>query len=175
MKMFFTQLQGLTKGIEEQEDTIEDAARLLAMSIVSDGSVYWYGEGEMDGIVTQAMTRDDGIPDSKRWSEAQSLSEQDTVVICTKWRDSVSARDVATRAEEACATVIGLTSTLAVSEDRHNWTTGVERLLVNGVNQGLIPSEDGETRIGTPHLLAGLHVYYSLFFVLKDILDDQLP
>ena len=175
MKMFFTQLQGLTKGIEEQEDMIEDAARLLAMSIVGDGSVYWYGEGDMDGIVTQAMTGDDGIPDSKRWSDAQSLSEQDTVVICTKWRDSVSASDVAKRAEEAGATVIGITSALSVSEGNRDWTRRTELLLVNGVSQGLIPSEDGETRIGTPHLLAGLHVYYSLFFILRDILDDQLP
>ncbi|ADI00665.1 DUF2529 domain-containing protein [Salisediminibacterium selenitireducens] len=174
MKMFFTQLQGLAKDIEDQEDIIEDAARLLAMSIVSDGSVYWYSEGEMDGIVTQAMTGDDGIPDSKRWSEAHSLSEQDTVVICSKWRDSVSASDVAKRAEEAGATVIGITSAMSVSKDKHDWTTGAELLLVNGVSKGLIPSEDGETRIGTPHLLAGLHVYYTLFFVLRDILDDQM-
>lgn len=174
MKMFFTQLQGVTDRILDQEDSLEDAARLIAMSIVSEGDVYWYGEGEMDGIVTLALTGADGIHGSKRWSEDIRLSPLDTVVVCSACRNSASAMNVASGATEQGATVIGVTSLVTTENKEPDWTQKAEVLLTNGINQGLIPGDldEPDSRIGTPHLLAGLHMYYSLYFILVEILEE---
>ncbi|AOM81553.1 DUF2529 family protein [Salisediminibacterium beveridgei] len=176
MKMFFTQLQGVTDSLFDQEDRLEDAARLIAMSIVSDGTVYWYGEGEMDGIVTLALTGKDGVKDSKRWSEATAVSPLDTVIVCSEWRNSASAMNVVSSAAEKGATVIGLTSLVAPGHDDPDWTSTAEVLLTNGISQGLIPGalDEPDSRIGTPHLLAGLHLYYTFYFILLEMLEDQV-
>lgn len=175
MKMFFTQLQGVTDQLSSQEESLEDAARLMAMSIVGDGEIYWYGEGEMDGIVTQATTGKDGVPDSKRWNNAVTFSYLDTVVVSSEWRNSASAMKIVTNAKDHGATVIGLTSLVPPDDQDLDWTKNADVLLDNGIAKGLIPGDldEADARIGTPHLLAGLHVYYTLYFILLEMLADQ--
>ncbi len=56
LKILSTQLAGVFQRISAQEEEqFEDAARLFAQAIISDGTIFVYGMDEMEAVVAEAL------------------------------------------------------------------------------------------------------------------------
>ncbi|PYZ92471.1 hypothetical protein CR194_12420 [Salipaludibacillus keqinensis] len=167
MKIFDTQLKALTEKLTQYDEDIEDAARILAQSIVSDGRIYWYGENEMKGIVTQACLGEDRIADSFLADESTSFSAMDTLVVMSQDLSENMIETLTNKAVQGQSTVIGIHSNIEDSS-----VVDLDFSFTTGVKNGLVPMESGN-RIGSPHLLIGLHLYYKLYFAVMEMLEEH--
>ncbi|MCR6108257.1 DUF2529 family protein [Salipaludibacillus agaradhaerens] len=170
MKIFHTQLTGLTNRLGELTEKLEDAARLMAQSVISDGSVYWASDIEMSGVVTQACSAEDRIKDSQPIHNGQieDFSPMDTLVIASTSMSDPFLLTLIAKAKKDGATVIAISST----PQTESVITDIDFMLPTGIEHGLVPLESGR-RIGSPHLLMGLYIYYHLFFAVTDILEEH--
>ncbi|WP_096185900.1 DUF2529 family protein [Evansella halocellulosilytica] len=173
MKIFRTQLQGLITNIDEFEEQFEEASRVIAQSIISDGELWIYGEKEMQGIVAQATEGDDPFPTVRIASERTAFSELDTLIVCSTDPYSEQTKKIVEKARESGCQIIGISShdTTLKEQNRSSWTDACQFYFSTGVKQGLVPTEEGN-RIGTPHLLIALHIYYALYFTLQEYLEE---
>ncbi|WP_054705753.1 DUF2529 family protein [Bacillus sp. JCM 19041] len=72
-KIYTTQLFGLFKKMnEKQEDLLEDAGRLLAQAIVTQGTIYVKGFDQLRALEEAATGGYDALP------QAEILDQQDT-------------------------------------------------------------------------------------------------
>ncbi|MGJ9385433.1 DUF2529 family protein [Salipaludibacillus sp. CF4.18] len=175
MKIFDTQVKGLVNKLIDYEEELEDAARVMAQSIVSDGHLYWTGEKEMDGIITQACFGTDGLSGSKRWSKEITLSEMDTLVIVSPSKHSSWANDVIDIVKDSSVSIIAIYSHETIEENSdqsQTWIDTCDFAFFTGVDKGLVPMESG-ARIGNPHLLIALQIYYQLYFAVAEMLEEH--
>jgi phosphoheptose isomerase len=170
LKIFHTQLTGLTNRLVELTEEIEDAARLIAQSVISDGNIYWASDVEMSGVVIQACSAEDRIIGSQPIHEGKiaDFSAMDTLVIASASMSDTSLLTLIDKAKKAGATVIAISS----NPYTESVVTAVDFTLPTGVAHGLVPLESGK-RIGSPHLLMGLYIYYHLFFAVTEILEEH--
>ncbi|MCD8510068.1 MAG: DUF2529 domain-containing protein [Bacillus sp. (in: Bacteria)] len=161
MKIFQTQLQGLITKLDKQEEVVEEAARMMAQSLVSDGKLWIFAEKEMKGILHQAVEGCDNLPRVEVAGKESSFSPMDSLLVFSPDRGSEEAQLVAETASENGTQVIGVSS--PTTEDDNGWPEKCNFYLSTGIKGGLVPEEDGG-RIGEPHLLVALYLYYSLFF-----------
>lgn len=174
MKIFTTQLQGLLAQNEPDEDTLEDAARIICQAIISDGTLYIWSEGDLAGLTHQAVSANDAIKDCRELTnnDLAKLNPLDTLILAAADRQSPAGENLVQAANHAGTRLIGISSDAPLDESAGApWTDKVDVLLSNGVKQGLVPQDDG-SRIGTPHLLAALYLYYPLYFAVNEILED---
>ncbi|SER63577.1 DUF2529 family protein [Salisediminibacterium halotolerans] len=174
MKIFTTQLQGLLAKNEPDEDTLEDAARIICQAITSDGDLYIWSEGDLAGLSGQALSGSDPLKNCRELTSDHlpHLSPLDTLILASADRQSPAGKNLVQAANHAGTRLIGITSDAPLDENHGApWTDKADVVLSNGVKQGLIPQDDG-SRIGTPHLLAALYLYYPLYFAVTEILED---
>lgn len=169
MKIFQTQLQGLIAKLDNQEEVIEEAARMMAQSLVSDGKLWIYAEKEMKGIINQAVEGVDNLPTVGVVGKENSFSPMDSLLVFSPDRVSEEAQMVVEQALENGTQVIGVSSPTGDAD--LDWSEKCNFHLSTGIKGGLVPADDGE-RIGEPHLLVALHLYYWLFFTVKEILEE---
>ncbi|SDO53881.1 DUF2529 family protein [Alkalicoccus daliensis] len=163
LKMFETQLSGLLRKLEDQEMMIEDSARMTAQTIISDGNMYIAASPDLGGIVSQSVHGADPIPGCNRLEVKDELTSIDTVWLFTSSVEGIKAEW--TQAADAGATVV-----LVIPEAPED--TGEAFVIETKVTRPLLPTESGG-RIGEPHLLVSLHVYYALYFQLLEMLEEH--
>ncbi len=168
MKIFETQMKGLIEKLNRYTEELEDAARVISQSIVSDGQIYWYGEGEMSGIISQACSGADGFDNSLVADMTTSFSDMDTLIIASPNVVAPSVKDLMENASAAGSSVISIYS----FDESEQVDPIADFSFCTGVNQGLVPMESGK-RIGRPHLLVGLHLYYQLYFAVMEMLEEH--
>lgn len=170
LKIFHTQLTSLTNRLDGLTEEIEDAARRIAQTIISDGRLYWASDIDMSGVVIQACSGEDRIKDSQPILDEKMVdfSAMDTLVIASSSMSDSFLLSLIDKAKSNGATVIVISST---PQDESFMTT-VDFILPTGVVHGLVPLESGK-RIGSPHLLMGVYIYYHLFFAVTDILEEH--
>ncbi|WP_078593485.1 DUF2529 family protein [Evansella clarkii] len=176
MKVFQTQLQGLLNKYEEFEDKTEDFARIISQTIISDGQLWIYGEKEMHGITDQALSGTDALPTIMEAVPDSAFSSLDTILIWSPDPLSKDACKIASAAKKAGAQVLGFTSELNKNKEEevqgNLWQEECSMFLSTGVKGGLVPTEEGN-RIGAPHLLTALHLYYLVFFNVMEFLEEH--
>lgn len=93
LKMFSTQLAGLFKRIQEQNEfSFEDGARLLAQSAASsDGAIYICGFGEMAAVEAEACCGAEPLSFAKKWDGVQEVTEADRVVMFSRFSNDCDA------------------------------------------------------------------------------------
>ncbi|WP_147802721.1 DUF2529 family protein [Alkalicoccus halolimnae] len=167
MKIFETQLSGILRKLDGAEMEIEDAARMTAQSILSDGHVYAAASPDLGGIVSQALHGADAVPDCGRLEADTPLSSLDTIWLFTNDVEE-------TRAEMQAAFDSGAALVLVMPKKTgHELEQEASFIIETSVTRPLIPTESGR-RIGEPHLLVSLHVYYALYFQLMEILEEHV-
>jgi len=169
MKIFTTQMKGLIEKLTHYEEELEDAARVISQSIVSDGQIFWYGEGEMKGIVSQACSGTDSLENSLVADENTSFSNMDTLIIASPNISVPAVKTLIDNAISAGASVITIYSYNDSAQSEHRLA---DFSFCTGVNQGLVPMESGK-RIGSPHLLLALNLYYQLYFAVMEMLEEH--
>ncbi|WP_280770491.1 DUF2529 family protein [Salipaludibacillus daqingensis] len=166
MKIFETQMKGLIEKLNHYEEDLEDAARVIAQSMVSDGRIFWHGEEEMAGIVSQACFGADKFKNSSVADDQTIFSPMDTLIIASPTLSVTQVKRLIEKASDASASVITIYSHHNDGQD------GGDFSFCTGVKGGLVPMESGE-RIGTPHLLVALQLYYHLYFAVMEMLEEH--
>ncbi|MGM9925866.1 MAG: DUF2529 family protein [Bacillus sp. (in: firmicutes)] len=172
LKIFNTQLNGLFKGISEQEFPIEDAARLLAQAAIGDGNIYIHGFKEMQGILPQALEGLEAIPNGKplfQDKQQMALSPVDRVLIASRYSHDSEAVSLAKQLQEEQIPFIALST---ITDEQQEGIHDLADIHINlNVKRGLIPTETGE-RIGYPSLLVALYAIYAITLTLIDVMEE---
>jgi hypothetical protein len=166
--MFMTQLSGLLKRISEKEEfPIEDAGRLLAQGLISEGTIYMKGFGEMSVIETEAIDGAETLNGIQRWTPSAQLSKADRVLIAARFADDPEALELA---KKLAANGIPFA---AIASKRKE--SGVESLtdafIDMRLTKGLLPDDEGG-RTGFPSSITGLYTYFLLKMTIEEILNE---
>ncbi len=167
-KILTTQLSGLLQRItQNEEDAIEETARLLAQAAIGEGNVYFACFGEMQTVELNALQAVEPFSKLAPWTSDTSLTEADRVCIFTR-----SAHD-----EEALALAQKLNTQFipfaAVAGEPASTENPLADLaytyISTRIKGGLLPNDLGQ-RVVVPHALAGLFVYEAVKMAYDDML-----
>jgi uncharacterized phosphosugar-binding protein len=172
LKIFTTQLTGVFKKIADEEELqFEDASRLLAQSILSESTIYFYGVKEFEAITLEAVHGEDVLKNTmnlKDLSTYGELTPQDIVVIATRYSTDEVAVNLARKLAEQGVTTVGISSVL---DGELSLAEVVEvHIDLKEINR-LVPLTF-ERRIGYPIIMAGLYAYFGLYLTTSEILSE---
>ncbi|MBD8071363.1 DUF2529 domain-containing protein [Bacillus sp. PS06] len=173
MKIFSTQLQGLFTRIVDQEDEhVEDGARLLAQAALGDGHIYLHGFGEMEAIVIEALSGPEPLPASARLfvdGEMVELTNRDRVIILTRFSTDEEAIRLAEELADKGIETVGISA--FVKDQERSLHQFVDVHIDSKLLKPLIPDDEGN-RYGFPSMMTTLFAYYSLTFTMKEIVKE---
>lgn len=171
-KILVTQLTGLLQRIQSnEEEGIEETARLLAQASVGEGAIYFACFDELEAIYTHATFGEEQFDTIKVWTPAVKLTSADRVCIFTPYAHDKMAIALAQSLEDEMIPFAVVTSAKKGEPDtllEMAYTT--VRLHVRG---GLVPSETGE-RLVVPHLIAALFAYEAIKLNLDEMLQPEI-
>jgi hypothetical protein len=169
LKIFATQLSGLFKRIEENNEfSFEDGARLLAQAVLGDGSIYIYGVQEMAAVVAEATEGTEPFPSAKKWQEDIQLVPADRVILFARYSNEIHAVELAKKLIECGVPFVAISTATGGHEDL---TTLADVHIDLNLSKGLISAENG-MRVGYPSSMVALFVYYGLKFTVEEILAE---
>ncbi|MED4403853.1 DUF2529 family protein [Metabacillus fastidiosus] len=174
MKIFTTQLMSYLKRITEQEElAIEDGSRLLAQASIGDGTIYFYGYKELEGVTMEATKSSELIPNAKPlFDENGKMAEverEDRVILFTHRSSDEEAIQIAKELAEKDLQIVGVSAKVKDLEQDLETITDVH--IDSKLLRPLIPDDDG-SRYGFPALITSLFVYYAINFTLKEIMSE---
>ena len=172
LKIFSTQVSGLLKSISDKEEQqIEESSRLLAQSILSDGTVYFKGFGEMEAVVSEALHGENPFKKAVRFrdDDLDELLPIDSVVVASRFQNDEGALAFCERVKEAVDCHVILIGGHKKEDEGLNPKADI--VIDTKAVRGLVPLDDG-SRVGFPSGLAGLFVYYALFLTTEEILEE---
>ena len=170
LKIFSTQLTGVYKKMIDQEEfSLEDGARLLCQAVVSEGTLYLHGFGEMQGILDEAMYGAEPLEFVKPLGNIADITSADRVLLFTRFADDAEAVSLG---KELQAKDIAFVAVSAVQKDQPNELTELADVHIDTkLTRALLPDESG-TRFGFPSLMAALFAYHGLKFSIEEILKE---
>ena len=172
-KILTTQLTGLLQRINQsEEETIEDAARLLAQAGIGEGNVYFACFGEMTAIEHNALAGAAPFTKLKRWSPEAELTSADRVCIFARNGNDTEAVALAKQLNDV---FIPFAAVASENEGSDNALSELAYAYVSlKVRGGLIPHPTnlGE-RIVFPHLIAALYIYEAIKMSYDEMVDEE--
>ncbi|MGG1572928.1 DUF2529 family protein [Fictibacillus sp. NRS-1165] len=172
LKIFATQLSGIFSKIQQDNEfAFEDGARLLAQTVLSQGTVYFTGKDEMKAVCAEGLLGQEAFSNAKHLdaSEISGLTSVDTVIASARFHNDEPTisllREIKQHTE---ANTIFLASRKEKGEEAVPFSDVFIDLMVK---RGLVPTENGE-RIGMPSAMAGIFAYHALFITAKEILEE---
>lgn len=171
LKMLTTQLTGLLQRIaSDQEETIEEAARLLAQAGITDGKVYFACFGEMKALEYNATYAEEPFAKMTPWTDDTVITDMDRVLIVTRHAADSEALALAQKLYDHFIPFAVITSEKEADAGKMADLAYVYVSLK--MKQGLIPNDIGE-RIVVPHLLAALYIYEAIKVHYDDMLFND--
>lgn len=169
--MFSTQLAGLIKRIQEQNEfSFEDGARLIAQATIGDGTIYLYGEKEMEAVISEALYSEEPFKKIKHWNgQSTDLSEADRVIIFSRYSHDEHAVIAGKWLLNHNIPFVAVSTHL--SNEAENLVHLADVHIDLQLKKALLPDDEGN-RFGYPASMAALFVYYGLKFTLQEILED---
>ncbi|MCF6138932.1 DUF2529 family protein [Pseudalkalibacillus berkeleyi] len=167
LKIFTTQLFGVFRKIQEQEeDRIEDCGRLLAQTIIGDGTIYIKGFDEMDAIAGVIMNSNEKLPSIQRYHEKVELEPEDCLLIFARTADDERLQRLV-EATHSCGTSVLTIGAVEEDQPSKNEEFHIDMKII----YGLVPDDEGK-RVGYPPFMCALYVYYALFFTVSEMLEE---
>ncbi|PSL40609.1 uncharacterized protein DUF2529 [Planomicrobium soli] len=161
MKMLTTQLTGLFQRIAQQEEAIEDTARLLAQAAVGEGTIFLAAFGEMKAVASAATHGTEQLPRVLEWQPDSILTSVDRVWILAKKDEG---DELADRLADAHMPVAML-----VAETKE--TDLADAFISLKLDKGLLPAEDGGRTL-VPHAMGALYVYHAVKLLIDEMLAE---
>lgn len=173
MKIFSTQLQGLfNRIIDQEEEMVEDGARLLAQAVLGEGQLYLHGFGEMEAVVIEATKGAESLPSSAKLiidGKMAQLTDRDRVLLITRYSTDQDALQLAEELAQRGVEIVAI-SALVKGEER-SLDQLVDVHIDSKLVKALIPDDEGN-RYGFPSIITALFAYYSLTYTLKEIIKE---
>ena len=157
MKMLTTQIGGLMQRLTSQnEESIEETARLLAQATIGQGQVFIAGFGELEAVCLTALDGVEPFTGAARYAENIELGTQDRMWIFSRYANDGRALEVA---RHLASRFIPFAAVATEKPGDSNELAALATTYIEiGLTRGLLPGDDGE-RIVQPHALAALFVY----------------
>ncbi|KIP21448.1 hypothetical protein JV16_01451 [Anoxybacillus ayderensis] len=169
LKILSTQLAGVFQRISAQEEEqFEDAARLFAQAIISDGTIFVYGMDEMEAVVAEALHGAEKLPNVKPLN-MNEVTTADRVLIVSRFCTDEEAIRIAKQLHEQNIWTIGMSS--IAEETKPSLVDYVDVHIDLCLKQPLVPIEGG-SRIGFPSAVAALFAYHSLLLMTKEMVAE---
>lgn len=170
MKMLTTQIGGLLDRIAtNNEEAIEETARLLAQATVGEGQVMIAGFDELDAVCVNATTSEHPFTRAIPYDAKGDIGQADRVWILTRTANHPEALELA---RTLAANFIPFAA-VAPEKDEDNELADLAMTYIStGLLKGLLPGENGE-RIVQPHALATLFIYEAVKMAYDEMLMDE--
>lgn len=169
MKILATQVRGLLERIaENQEENIEETARLLAQALVGEGQIVIAAFDEMEAVAVSALQGAE--PLSRAISYTGQVSSADRVWLVTRKSDHPEALELARQLADEMIPFAVLTSDPL--NDSNELADLAFTAISTNLTKGLIPGPTGE-RIVQPHALAALFVYEAVKMALDEMMAEE--
>ncbi|MFD1359316.1 DUF2529 family protein [Fictibacillus halophilus] len=171
LKIFSTQVSGLLKAISDKEEqSIEESSRLLAHTILSEGTVYFKGFGEMEAVVSEALFGENKFRRGAAFMDdsLDGLLPVDSVVVASRFLDDEETVAFSKKVKESsdCHVIL-----MGGRRKEADLETTADIVIDTKAVRGLVPLDDG-SRIGFPSGLTALFAYYALFLTTEEILEE---
>lgn len=168
-KILTTQLSGLLQRItQNEEEAIEETARLLAQAGIGAGNIYFACFGEMQAVEVNALNSVEGFPKLLPWTKDTQLEEADRVCIFTRSAFDEEALTFAQTLNEAFIPFAAVASEVASADNP--LADLAYTYISTRIRGGLLPNDSGE-RIVVPHALAALFIYEAIKIAYDEILS----
>lgn len=172
LKMLSTQLNGLfQKIIQNEDETIEETARLLAQASVGQGNIYFACFDEMQAIELNALNSADCFTNAKKWNTDTSITTVDRVCIFTRNSNNEEALRLAKQLNEQFIPFAAISSEKA--DDTNLLSELAYTYITLHVRGGILPHPTnlGERSV-YPHLLAALFIYEAVKLNYDEMIED---
>lgn len=169
MKMLTTQLNGLLDRIaNNNEDSIEETARLLAQATVGEGRIMIAAFDELNAVHTVATMSEKPFIGAVRYEPELTIEQADRVWIFTRSANDPRALELARKLADQ---FIPFAAVAPEKTEDHELFDLAMTYISTGLLRGLLPGENGE-RIVEPHALAALFVYEAVKISYDEMLED---
>lgn len=172
-KILATQLNGLFQKIVQNEtESIEETARLLAQAGIGEGNIYFACFGELQAVESHALYSDQPFMKLVKWLPDCDITDADRVLIFTNSCKDEEALKLAKRLnDQFIPFAVVASERLSDENELSNLAYTYISMHIRG---GLIPhpTKLGE-RVVVPHLLAALFVYEAIKLHYDEILEDD--
>lgn len=167
-KILTTQLSGLLQRItQNEENAIEETARLLAQAAIGEGHVYFACFGEMQVVELNAFQAVEPFHKLVCWTADTVLTEADRVCIFTR---SAHDTEALALAQELHQRFIPFSAVANEVGNAENPLADLAYTYISTrVKGGLLPNDVGQ-RIVVPHAIAGLFVYEAVKIAYDEML-----
>lgn len=172
-KILTTQLSGLLQRItQNEEEAIEETARLLAQAGIGEGNVYFACFGEMQVVELNACQAVEGFTKLVPWTKDTVITEADRVCIFTRSAHDEDALSLAQQLNNQFIPFAAVASEVANSENP--LADLAYTYISTRIRGGLLPNDLGN-RIVVPHAIAALFVYEAIKIAYDEMLglDDE--
>jgi uncharacterized phosphosugar-binding protein len=169
LKIFSTQVSGLLKSISDKEEqSIEESSRLLAQSVLSEGTVYFKGFDEMGAIVSEALYGENKFRGGAEFKDEnwEGLLPVDSVVVASRLLNDESAAAFCKKIKETADCHV-----ILIGGREKDVDVPADIMIDTKAVRGLVPLDDG-SRLGLPSGLTALFAYYALFLTTEEILEE---
>lgn len=168
-KILTTQLNGVLQRIaQNEEEAIEETARLLAQAGIGVGNVYFACFGEMQVVELNALNGVERFTKLKPWTKDTVLDETDRLCIFTRSAHDVEALTLAQKLNDHFIPFAAVASELANAENP--LAELAYTFISTRIRGGLLPNDLGE-RIVVPHAIAALFVYEAVKMAYDEMLQ----
>lgn len=171
-KILATQLSGLFQKIaKNEEEAIEETARLLAQASIGDGHVYFATFGELQAVELHALMSHEPFYKLKKWNADVPITNVDRVLIITTSSQDEEALQLARNLSEQFIPFAAIASEV---QDAQNELSDLAYTYISmHVRGGLIPHPTRLTeRTVFPHLHAALFIYEAIKLNYDEMLED---
>ncbi|WP_397537029.1 DUF2529 family protein [Rummeliibacillus pycnus] len=169
LKMLSTQVGGLLQRVAtNQEEAIEESARLLAQAGIGDGVVYFACFDELQAIEINALNAAEPFKKLRPWTKDVEIADLDRVCIFTR---HANHPDALALAHTLYDNFIPFTVVTSEKEENAGEMADLAYTYISlGINKGLLPNELGE-RIVLPHTMAALFIYEAIKMSYDEMLS----
>lgn len=161
MKMLTTQLAGLFQRISQQEESIEETARLLAQAAIGEGTIFLAAFGEMKAVLPVALEGAEPLQKAVEWTSQSIVMPEDRVWILAR---NDEADELIGRLNDA-----HLPFAVLFGEAREGIEADAAVSL--GIRKGLIPLDDGSRSVH-PYAIGALYVFHAVKLAIDEMLAE---
>ena len=168
-KILTTQMSGLLQRItQNEEEAIEETARLLAQAGIGAGNIYFACFGEMQAIEVNALHGVERFTKLLPWTKDTILEETDRVCIFTRSAFDEEALALARKLNDNFIPFAAVASEVATVENP--LADLAYTYISTRIRGGLLPNDLGE-RIVVPHTIAALFIYEAIKMAFDEMLS----
>lgn len=170
MKILSTQVSGLLQRIaSNEEEPIEETARLLAQATVGEGRIIIASFGEMRAVTETALYGVEPLPGAVSYEPGMPIASADRVWLLTRSAKDASALALARILADEFVPFSALAA--EKSDEANELADLAYTYIATGLVKGLLPGENGE-RIVQPHALAALFIYEAVKLAYDEMLAE---